>query len=158
MANDKRVAAVGTEFSVRLDGDRVSVTLVEGVVTVDHADADGKFASGAGKDAQVLQAGEQLIAVEGQPFRKASIDTEIATSWRDGRIVFNNEPLSRVVPELNRYTSRKLVIGSESLANMRVSGSFRAGSSDNFAETLQATFPVRIESQEDRIILNWDEQ
>lgn len=157
LANDKRVTAVGTEFSVRMDKDRVRINLLEGVVSVDRANSDGEFLPGVGRETQVMQAGEQLVAVERQPFQKAESDTEIATSWRHGRVVFENEPLSRVVPELNRYTSRKLVIGSESLADLRVSGSFRAGSSDKFAKTLEATFPVRANAEADRVVLNWSE-
>lgn len=157
IANDKRVTAVGTEFSVRLDKDRVRVNLVEGIVSVDRANSNGEFLPDVGNDAQVMHAGEQLIAIERQPFKKAVTDTEVATSWRRGRVVFENEPLSRVVPELNRYTSRKLVIGSESLADLRVSGSFRAGSSDNFARTLEVTFPVKADVSADRVVLNWSE-
>jgi transmembrane sensor len=158
MADDKLVRAVGTEFAVRMDGDAVRVTLVEGIVDVGRA-VEGRFLGG-GEEVTLerLVAGEQIVLAANRPGTKNDIDTQIATSWRNGRLVFDNDPLSRVVAEVNRDSARKVVLGDPSLAEMRVSGSFRAGSADGFANNLQAAFPVSVRTDDDRnhLILNWN--
>ena len=105
-----------------------------------------------------LVAGEQIVLAANRSGSKDAIDTQIATSWRDGRLVFDNDPLSRVFAEVNRYSARKVVLGDPSLAEMRVSGSFRAGSADGFAKNLQAAFPVSVQTDDERnhLILNWN--
>ncbi|HAN88090.1 MAG TPA: hypothetical protein DCQ48_01915 [Erythrobacter sp.] len=141
-----------------MDGDAVRVTLVEGIVDVGRA-VEGRFLGG-GEEVTLerLVAGEQIVLAANRPGTKNDIDTQIATSWRNGRLVFDNDPLSRVVAEVNRYSARKVVLGDPSLAEMRVSGSFRAGSADGFANNLQAAFPVSVRTDDDRnhLILNWN--
>ena len=60
-ADDKVVRAVGTEFAVRMDGDAVRVTLVEGVVDVGRT-VEGRFLGG-GEEVTLerLVAGEQIV-------------------------------------------------------------------------------------------------
>ncbi|UYH55563.1 FecR family protein [Qipengyuania sp. SS22] len=158
MADDKLVRAVGTEFAVRMEGDAVRVTLVEGVIDVGRA-VEGRFLGGAEEvTLERLVAGEQIVLADNRTGTKDVIDTQIATSWRDGRLVFDNDPLSRVVAEVNRYSARKIVLGDASLAEMRISGSFRAGSADGFSDNLQAAFPVTAvaDSERNRLFLRWN--
>ncbi len=158
MANDKLVKAVGTAFSVRMEGDAVRVTLVEGVVDVAQRRQDGLLGGTSEVPLQTLVAGEQLLLDKGSSTSKDAIDTTVATSWRHGRLVFDNAPLSQVALEVNRYSARKVVLGDESLADLRISGSFRAGSADGFAQNLEAAFPVEATDDDDRnrLILRWN--
>lgn len=158
-AGGKNVTAIGTAFTVRLDNAEVRVTMVEGVVTVTEELSDAALAEGQVQLGERLVAGEQLLALGPRSLIKRGIDTEVATSWRSGRLIFDNEPLSQVLPEFNRYTKKRIEIGDEGLADMRVSGSFRAGSTDRFAQTLAVGFPVRVEDDQanNRLILRWKE-
>ncbi len=156
-ADGKLVTAIGTTFSVRRSDDEVRVTLIEGIVTVDQDDSDTANPDAVSK--KQLKPGEQLIAQGGQPFKVNVIDTAVATSWKDGRLIFDNEPLGMIVQEVNRYSSRKLVFGDPTLSDMRVSGIFQVGSVDSFAAALEASFPVRnsAPSGEGDIVLDWKE-
>ncbi len=156
-ADGKLITAVGTTFSVRRADDEVRVTLIEGIVTVDKEDGDNADPDAVSR--KQMRPGEQLVALGDQPFKVNMIDTDTATSWKDGRLIFDNEPLGMIVQEVNRYSSRKLVVGDPTLSDMRVSGIFQVGSIDSFAAALEASFPVAnsAPSGEGDIILEWKE-
>ncbi len=135
----ERVVALGTVFSVRRDDGRMLVTLLEGRVRVERG-APGN----AGAAAQ-LSAGEQLASLTGRPFEISKANIAAATAWQSGRLVFDNQPLSAVVAEINRYASPKLVIGDPELATLPISASLRIGSTDGFAAALAAGFDVAVE-------------
>jgi len=155
-ADGKRITAIGTSFSVRLVDNEVRVTLIEGVVNVDRVDEAGAIL--ASEDQQRLVAGQQLVALNALPFKITSINPVVATSWRQGRLVFDNEPLDSVVDEVNRYLTNKIVIGDDAgLADLRVSGIFRVGSVSSFAAALETSFPVEAQPKDNagQVVLHW---
>jgi len=155
-AGGKRITAIGTSFSVRLVDNEVRVTLIEGVVNVDRVDEAGAIL--ASEEQQRLVAGQQLVALDMLPFKITSINPAVATSWRQGRLVFDNEPLDSVVNEVNRYLTKKIVIGDDAgLADLRVSGIFRVGSVSSFAAALETSFPVDAlpEDAAGQVVLHW---
>ena len=119
--------------------------------------ADRRPFLGGGEEVTLerLVANEQIVLAANRSGSKDAIDAQIVTSWRDGRLVFDNDPLSRVVAEVNRYSARKVVLGDPSLAEMRVSGT--SWIADGFAN-LQAAFPVSVQTDDERnhLILNWN--
>ncbi len=152
----KRITAVGTSFSVRLVGNEVRVTLIEGVVNVDRIDKAGAIL--ASENQQRLIAGQQLVAMSALPFKITSINPVVATSWRQGRLVFDNEPLDSVVDEVNRYLTHKIVISDDAgLADLRVSGIFRVGSVSSFTAALETSFPLEAqpENSAGQVVLRW---
>ncbi|QTD55895.1 FecR family protein [Parasphingorhabdus cellanae] len=156
-ADGKLITAIGTTFSVRRADDEIRVTLIEGIVTVDKEDSEGGNPDAVNK--KQLRPGEQLVALGDQPFKVNAINTDAATSWKDGRLIFDNEPLGTIIQEVNRYSTRKLVVGDPTLSDMRVSGIFQVGSVDSFAAALEASFPVAHNAQSDKddIVLSWKE-
>ena len=57
------------------------------------------------------------------------------TSWMTDKLVFQDEPLAKVVAELNRYSERRIVIADADIADDPVSGSFRT---DDVEESVRA--------------------
>lgn len=136
-----RVTALGTVFSVRHDAERAIVTLIEGKVRVDL------LSGGRSTQTAQLSPGEQLATAASAPFRISKADLTGATSWSQGRLVFRNKSLDEVVREINRYSDRKIVIGDDRLASVRVSGTFRIQSANRFADTLASSFGFVVSSQ-----------
>jgi transmembrane sensor len=52
---------------------------------------------------------------------------------------------------MNRYTRTRMVITSPGIAEMPVSGVFRAGSSESFARALSLAYPVRVQVRDNVI-------
>lgn len=152
-AAGQRITALGTAFDVRLDGEEMRVTLIEGSVTVEGA---RPARSGHPAATRTLRPGEQFVAAADRPPVVLPIDVQQQVSWRTGRLIFSDEPLGEVIGELNRYSERKIVLADASLAELRVSGVFRAGAVGSFVSAMDAGFPVSAENRGDEVILRWE--
>jgi transmembrane sensor len=128
---DKLVTAVGTAFDVRMDSGRLSVTLVEGRVRIAGPSPRG--------DRMVeMSAGSRFVAADAADWNIASVDTAKESSWLQGRLVFDGEPLSAVVAEMNRFSVRKLRVSDAKVAATPVSGVFKTGQVDAFVAALRS--------------------
>lgn len=138
-AGDRVITATGTAFEVYLDGDRVRVALLEGTVRV--ALRRRPMPSLSSTD-ETLSAGEVLIAAPDTPTRIHSENVERLAGWRAGLVAFDDTPLTEAVKELNRYTTRPIILADAEAGRHRVSGTFRVGEPDRFARTMSELFPV----------------
>ena len=129
-AGDKRVTAIGTAFDVRMDPGKLSVTLVEGRVRI-AADAP------KGERRVELSAGSRFVAAEPADWAIVAVDTAKESAWLKGRLVFDGEPLSAVVAEMNRFSERKLTLADPALGATPVSGVFKTGQIDAFVAALK---------------------
>ncbi|MBQ1542276.1 iron dicitrate transport regulator FecR [Caulobacter sp. CCUG 60055] len=146
-ADDTQVTAVGTAFDVRLDPSRLSVTLVEGRIRV----AGPNARSGASQTVE-MDAGSQLVAHRGADWRIAQIDAAKESSWLQGQLVFDGEPLATVAAEMNRFSTRKLRLADPALNATPVSGVFKTGQVDAFARALQSYGLARISASDDQSV------
>jgi transmembrane sensor len=146
-AGDRRIVALGTAFDVRLDNDRVEVTLVEGRVAVEKASTTTHPGLTPMKGRTELEPGEQLVAALGEPMLVKAANTERVTSWRGGKLVFQDDALVDVVREVSRYSRTRIVIDDERIGQLRVSGVFRTGQADNFAKAITEFFPLAVEER-----------
>jgi transmembrane sensor len=145
-AAGRRVVAVGTRFDVNLMVDGLTVTLLEGRVNVESLDATKALVK--------LEPGQQYIERRGKvEIRTPGAAAESAISWRKGFVNFDDQPLAEAVAVMNRYSPNQIVIGDAKVAALRVSGQFRAGDSQRFAETLAEMHGLRAIRQENRIEL-----
>lgn len=128
---DKLVTAVGTAFDVRLDPGKLSVTLLEGRVRIAGP-------SPRGERMVEMSAGSKFIADAAADWTIAAIDTVKESSWLQGRLVFDGEPLSAVVDEMNRFSTRKLRVADAGVAATPVSGVFKTGQIDAFVAAIRS--------------------
>jgi transmembrane sensor len=143
-AADRRVTALGTQFDVRLDPDRVEVVLLEGKITVDHT-APSLLEELKLRKAHVeLRPGQKLVAALGEPVAISDTNAQRETSWRHGWVEFDNQTVGDAVAELNRYSERPIMVPDESVRDLRLSGVFRVGQPDRFAAIIQELLPVKV--------------
>jgi transmembrane sensor len=146
---DKRVIAVGTQFSVRRDGDDIRVLVTEGRVRIERLGtlpAATQTQLAAGAEARTEKAA--ILVDQPEPTR-----VEQLLSWRAGYLLFRDTALADAVADFNRYSARKIVIGDPAIAGLRIGGNFRSGDTDAFIWLLQSGFPINVEQRSDRIIL-----
>jgi transmembrane sensor len=146
LAAGKTVTATGTAFSVRADRALYQVTLVEGSVTVESP--RGRFLPGKAAD---LKPGQTLKAEDEGGWRVAKVDAAADTSWRSGRLTFDDKPLEEAAAEMNRY-SRKKVVVAPSIAATPILGVFPAGDVEAFAHAAEATRIASISYQDENRI------
>lgn len=143
-AGDKQIRAIGTVFLVRREGDSVTVTLIDGKVSVTDLAPRTRTAA---KASAILAPGERFTAVgPGQPV----IDTEsieVATAWRRGQAIFRDTPLGEAVVELNRYGGKRLVVTDPRLAALPISGVFATNETRDFAEAMAALHGLHVRTE-----------
>jgi transmembrane sensor len=137
-AGGQAVRALGTEFEVRLHGQNLEVTLLEGRVAVGRAN---ELEAGNLSRAAELEAGERLVSARGE-VQVAAINTESATAWRRGRISFDETPLPEAIAEINRYRSSAILINDPRVAALHVSGTYRTADAMAFESMLVEALPV----------------
>jgi transmembrane sensor len=135
-ALNRRVVAVGTRFDVDLAAGALTVTLEEGRLQIATLDRSARPLR--------LEAGQQLVERAGQDtVLSLGARTANATAWRTGQVSFSDQPLAEAVAVMNRYSKAQIVIGDPSLVAVRVSGQFRAGEADRFAEALAELYGLK---------------
>lgn len=143
-AGSRQVVAVGTAFDVKVDGQRLDVTLVQGKVRVEAP--VGVETSSPAPAMVNLDAGSALRVQPDQPDRVEQVDTARVTRWRTGQVVsliFDEERLANVVAELNRHSDEQIVIATAALGERRVSGVFASGAARTATRALEAYGLVR---------------
>lgn len=70
-------------------------------------------------------------------------DLQRATSWRRGVLVFDRQPLSQVIEQLNRYRPGRVLLTDSTLATREVSGVFRLDMLDAGLQTLTSGLHLR---------------
>ncbi len=145
---DRHVRVVGTAFNIlRRDG-AVAVTVKHGIVQV-RADAGGDK-----PPALKLLAGDQYLGREGSPgYRLAKIDPATVAAWQQGRLLFNDAPLSQVVADLNRYFKRPVVVQDDNVGNLRFSGILKIDDQVSMLRRLEAFVPIAVQEGEDQVVL-----
>ena len=147
-AGDAVVRAVGTEFAVRLRGDQhVEVMVNEGRVEVQTTPAAAGAASAPARPPTVhaLAAGEQLsTATPGAVVAVSPGELSSELAWRQGAIVFDNEPLAEAVTEIERYTNTRIVVSDPEVRSLRLGGRFRTDDLPGFLDGLQTALPVSV--------------
>ena len=128
------VTALGTRFQVRQDGEESVVTLIEGSVRVARRSGSTR----------VLKPGERATLDRLGGIIISRVDAEEVVSWARGWLVFRDEPLARVVAEVNRYADQPIRLADPALGNLRLSGNFRVGDSASMASAMAAILPLKV--------------
>lgn len=144
---DVQVRAVGTAFSVRRRGTAVEVLVTEGIVETT-----------AGHDTKLrlaLKAGDRAVVgpsalVDYETGQSSGVDRALA--WRSGMIDLDGTPLSNAAEEFNRYNQRQILIADPAIAAEQFDGLFRINDPEGFAEAVQASLGVVIDSSDPGII------
>lgn len=146
-AGPRKITVLGTKFSVRRLGDKITVWVREGRVRVDnveHASAARSAVVAAGGVA--LSDGAATLVTSVSPER-----VEQALSWREGMLSFDHERLGDIAREFNRYNRTKIVVDDPEAANIRIGGAFPASEPGAFARLLRDAYALEIEETQGAI-------
>lgn len=158
-AGDRTVTALGTRFDVRLDGQAVKVVLVEGRVAVAPLHLRGVERIAPVLARHTLDPGEELIAAPDERVEVASADTDQATSWRRGQVIFRDNTIAQAVAEMNRYSDTQLVIDDPRIAQLKISGVFGVNREENFLAALTSFYPIEADKRSPRVTaLTWRQE
>ncbi|MFN3437004.1 MAG: FecR family protein [Acidovorax sp.] len=149
VAGPLRITVVGTRFSVRhtpgVPGEEgVRIAVEEGRVRVARSNAADPTA------VVELTAGQQVSSnAAGVLGPVAAVAPAGIAPWRDGRVSFDDTPLSQALAEFERYGASRLVVRDASVAALRLTGTFDPRRLDNFMRALPKVLPVQLRTQGD---------
>lgn len=148
IAGKSRLVDLGTKFSVRREGDRLQVTLMDGRVQIETA-------TDAGLRKVTLSPGETALATPQGLTVTHRPQTELtnALSWRKGVLMFQHTTLADAVAEFNRYNDRKIVIGQAAIGRLTINGTFPSNDVEPFVEVTRAVFGLQTDKRNDEIVL-----
>jgi len=146
-AGDRQITVLGTKFSVRRDGEKVVVTVLEGRVQLDELKDNRAMRSSiiVGGDIAMTAGAATLVTARSEE------RVESALSWRDGMLSFDEEPLTAIAAEFNRYNVKKLVLEGPSVGAVRITGTFPSDKPDAFARLLRDAYGFEIDDTEREI-------
>lgn len=145
------IRVVGTRFNIYRQAAQTTLTVLEGKVEVKPV-GHSPEADTADLPAlpRAVVAGEQFVAASsGVVAARPVANAERAAAWTARRVIFDNEPLSKVLTEFNRYNSRSLVVGDPDLAQRKVSGVFKVHDVDVLLAFLENEQDIRLVRQGD---------
>lgn len=144
---NRQVTVLGTKFSVRRDGDKVSVFVREGRVRVDDMRGSQAVRSTTitGGEIALTRGAATLVTA------RSNERVEDALAWREGMLSFDQDPLFEVAAEFNRYNHQQLIVTDAAAANMRIGGTFPASRPVEFVRLLRDAYGLKIEQTPDEI-------
>jgi transmembrane sensor len=134
---DGRTRAIGTVFDVDIRPIEVVVTVLEGAVDI---------ATSAEPFGTVIARADQRVryGARGRPTAPETVDSDVETAWRRGKLIFDRRPLGDVVAEIERHRSGRIMIASDRLRSLEVTGVFDLAEPESVLRTIEMTLPVRV--------------
>lgn len=142
-AGDYVIRDIGTRFAVSHRGSQMSVAVEEGMVDVAWRDSA----------ATMLKAGQKLDASgQGGDAQVRTIDPSAVASWREGRLIYDDAPLSLVVADISRYTSLPISV-DPAAADLKLSGILLIEDGSHLVKQIEALLPIDSRREGDHIRL-----
>jgi ferric-dicitrate binding protein FerR (iron transport regulator) len=145
-AGDAQVKVYGTEFNVKAYSNetKIETVLIEGKVQF----------TAHGKDV-MMEPGEQLVLSKATgELVKRQVDPDEYTSWKGGKIYFNNETLFNLTQQLERWYEVKFSFDHESIKSYRFSGVInKERSLDYTLRIIQEINKIKFEFKDEQIII-----
>ncbi len=128
------VEVMGTSFDVKAyANDNFETTLVEGSVKM--SDKTNRVTT--------LRPGQRSIISTNNEFALNEVNTDLVTSWREGKLIFVKEPFANVAKELERWYNVKIELQGERLKKLCYTGTIEMESFVEVLELINTTTPIK---------------
>jgi transmembrane sensor len=143
-----RIKDIGTVFNVRQRREGGAISVLEGEVellTNNHWSGERLTAGFARR----INKNGELLAIE-------KSNSNNASNWTRGRLMFDHTPLTEVAAELERHHPIHFVFTNPHLAKQTLSGNFDVSDLNPFLQALEQILPIKVsyKKQEIRISAN----
>ena len=149
-ADGEVIRVYGTEFNVNNypEDSEVSTTLVSGSIALQQAMGNGAEL--------VLTPGRQaLFEKASATTRVKNVDTEVVTSWREGRFVFEDQTLEQIMRTLSRWYNFEYEFSDSEVAQVVFMGSIpRYGSFDEVVEIFEKIGGIRLRQKGAKVVIS----
>lgn len=141
-AGGYRIEDIGTRFAIDTGADRVAVAVAEGRLTVTPPTGDKV----------TLTADQRLAGGRDAPPRITTTIPDAVGSWRKGRLVYDDAPLTMVADDVSRYRGSPVIL-DPALADRRFSGVLVIGDGSQLVSDLAGLAGLHMERRGDTVVL-----
>jgi transmembrane sensor len=155
-AGDATIVAVGTEFNVERDSDRAVVSVTEGRVVVNPV--TGLLPVSLLQEFKPklrsvhVSAGQQTTAGSAGIEEPTKMQ-DPATGWQIGHLAFRLQPLRYVLEDVNRYAKKPIVLETESMGALVITGTVERENIAGWVKSLEHAFDLQATEEADQIVL-----
>jgi transmembrane sensor len=143
------VEVLGTVFSVRSRATQAEVVLKRGKVNL-HYTTDNQLIQNL-----LMKPGDRVRLDEKGALRlQTQADTTQFAHWRYRLFSFNNTSLREVVRQIHHVFGVNVQLSDPALARRKLTGTIRAGSSDELAEALAELLNLRVSHRDQNLIFS----
>jgi len=142
-ASNLLITATGTEFNVMAYPDEsfVETTLVEGKVIVQKKNSGNTFLRVC-----EMKPGSHLKFMQNKnTYHCDSVDPGKYISWKDGVLIFKNDPLQEITSRLGRWYNVEFVFRNESVKEFPYTATFVDETLPQILDLLKLATPIRYE-------------
>ena len=138
------IEVMGTSFDVKAYTDETFVTtLVEGSVKV----------SNNSNQIATLKPGQQSIISTANEFSMKEVNTELSTSWKEGKLMFVKEPFANVAKALERWYNVKIELQCGKLKKLGYTGTIEMETFGEVLELINTTTPIKYKFEKNTRVL-----
>lgn len=149
-AGEQEVTVLGTKFSVRRQGTKVTVSVLQGRVRVGPAGRNPAVRP------TVISAGDIVLAQGAatllMPRSQAAVENALA--WRTGMLEYDRAQLSDVVADFNRYNVKQMVVSDAKAAGIRIGGLFPSTDVEAFVRLLHDAYGLKVDESGKEITIS----
>jgi transmembrane sensor len=102
---------------------------------------------------EVLKTAQQADYGHGQLGKVIPADIELTMAWRRRVLIFDGQPLSAVIEEINRYRPGKIILANDRLAERRVQARFSLNQLTDVAALIQNAYGAKVTSLPGGIVI-----
>jgi ferric-dicitrate binding protein FerR (iron transport regulator) len=144
-----KIEVMGTSFDVKAyTNENFETTLVEGSVKV--SDKTNRIVT--------LKPGQRSIISTNNEFALNEVNTDLVTSWREGKLIFVKEPFANVAKELERWYNVKIELQGERLKKLCYTGTIEMESFVEVLHLINTTTPIKSRFDKNTRILKISER
>lgn len=139
--DDIRISVVGTSFYLNTAGryGETEVILDSGIVILYLKDKPSQKV--------ILKPGEKAVIISGKISKKHNTEKNYM-AWKTHKFIFENDPLSVIVDQVNKVYKTKIILEDPALAACLVTATFDGQSPASILNVLKATLNLDIASKE----------
>jgi ferric-dicitrate binding protein FerR (iron transport regulator) len=136
-----QIKAVGTTFNIMSypEEDRIETSLIEGCVELQQTQPNGKLITLSRMKPTELA----VFHIRNNELNTMTINDDRYFSWKDGKLVFNKEPIGDVVKKLSRWFNVDIQIKDPELLDLTYTATFVHETLPQVMELMALVSPVK---------------
>ena len=139
-AGNIKVKVYGTRFNVNsfLDSGAIETTLVDGKVTIIPGDSREEYQLSPGYTAH--------YSPEDQKIQMSKVtEMDAFTGWKEGKLLFQNEPFSEIVKKLERWYNVDIQLSDASIGTYTLYATFFDENIEEILNIFSGSIPIQID-------------